>query len=202
MTSEELSHVRALALETESKVLSILEALSKVAPSEPSSGPPVAPEPVPRAVVTIGTASAQKGGEAALEVRVTSAAPIAGVWLNLQHSPRLEFLSATSKVKSKAFRVEKAPDHFRALVMFSTDLATESAFPDGGLVQFAPGTLLLVANYRVKPDAPLGHLPVAGGRSGAATPGVSRVSWPTLLLNWGSGGIVPLVEDGYVEVAP
>jgi len=200
MTPEELSHVRALALETESKVLSILEALSRVAPSKPSSGHSVAPEPVPRAVVTIGTASAQAGKEAALEVRLTCPEGIAGVWLNLTHSPRLEFLSATSKVKSKAFRVEKGPDHFRALIMFSTDLATESAPPGGGLVQFEPGALLLVANYRVKPDAPLGHLPVAGGRSGAATPGVSRVSWPTLLLNWGSGGIVPVVEAGEIEV--
>jgi len=200
MTPEQLLRIRALALETERKVRAILEALGEVASSEPSSGPPVAPEPVPRAVVTIGTASAQKGKEAALEVRLTCPEGIAGVWLNLRHSPRLEFLSATSKVKSKAFRVEKGPDHFRALIMFSTDLQAESAPPGGGLVQFEPGALLLVANYRVKPDAPLGHLPVSGGRSGAATPGVSRVSWPTLLLNWGSGGIVPVVEGGYVEV--
>jgi hypothetical protein len=169
-------------------------------------GAPVAPpEAAPRAILTIGSASAQSGKEARVEVRVTCPEPLAGIWFNIRHSPRLAFVSASAKVKSRAFRVNKLEDHFRAVLMFSSDLETESAIPGEGVVQLDPETLVLEATYRLPANATPGQrFAVQAGFSGVqgAGTGGPSASFPTLLLTWKSGGIAPLVVDGYIEVAP
>jgi len=168
-------------------------------PTEPGGPAPAARQ---RAVVTIGTTRVQRGKDAVIQVSLTCPEPIAGVWLNLRHSPRLEYLHAESPLGSlvRYAKSDGAPDHSRHLLSFTTDVESGSAVPGQGLMQFAPETVILEVTYRCVITLEPGRYPVDGGRSGAATPGVSRVSWPTLLLNWGSGGIEPVVEPGGVEV--
>lgn len=203
MTPEEFSRLRGLAVEIGRKSATLLDVIAEAEAEPAEETPQRGGLPLAPALVAIGSAGAQPGKEAVVAVRVTCPEPLAGIWLNLRHSPKLEFLSAKSKVKSKAFRVEKGENHFRALVMFSTDLETGSAAPGTGTVQLDPETLVLECTYRVQADAAAGQrYVVQAGRSGASGAGTSgpSVSWPTLLLNWGSGGITPAVEDGYVEV--
>lgn len=210
MTPETLSRLRTLAAATAQKIDALREAIDAVAtdPAGPPPFPPVAPVAPPRAVLTIGSASAQKGKEATVALRLTAPFPVAGAWLNIRSSPRLAFLSATSKVKSRAFRVEKGEDHFRALIMFSSNLETGSAGPGEGLVQLDPETLILEATYRAPADGTPGQkFVIQQGFSGAATPGVSQVSWPSILLDWGQGtreggGKTYDFVDGYVEILP
>lgn len=212
MTNDERIHLLELVSGARSKLTALESAIAHLpepAPVGPSPFPPVAPVAPPRAVVHIGTASAQKGKEAALEVRIDCQEPIAGVWVNLRHSPRLTFKNVTSKVKSRAFRVSAKGDHFQAVLMFTTDLETGSAVPPEvdadrtGVVQLAPDLLILEATYVVPADATPGQrFVVQGGRAGTGVPGVTSQSLPSRILNWGRGsdaGFEPAVEDGYVE---
>ncbi|HEX7787840.1 MAG TPA: hypothetical protein VF653_16600, partial [Methylomirabilota bacterium] len=118
--------------------------------------------------MTIGTASAQAGEQAVVPVRITCAEPLAGIWLQIRHSPRLQFKAAGAKVKSRAFRVNtELQHHFRAVLMFSTDLETESAIPGQGVVMLDPQTLVLEATYKLPADATPGQrFVVQGGFSG------------------------------------
>jgi len=174
-----------------------------------ASAPQAAQDVPPRAVVTIGTASAQAGKEAVVEVRLTCPEGIAGTWINLRHSPRLEFLSAKSRVKSRAFRVDPGPNHFQALLMFTTDMETGSAVPPEidsertGVVILAPNIVILEASYRLPADATPGQrFVVQAGHSGIRGEGRTQ-ALRTRILNWGRGltdsGFEPEVEFGYVE---
>lgn len=204
MTREELLRLRALAEETSRKVEAIRDGLATAidAPEPPSE----APAPLPRAVVTIGTASAKAGQQAAVDVFLSCPEPIAGIWLNIRCSPRLTFLNARSLVKARGFRVEPGSNEFRAVLMFSTDLETGSAAPEGGLVQIDPETPILRANFTAPADGTPGQqFVVQAGLSGTGAPGGPHVALRTLLLNWGQGiygggGFEPVVVDGYVEM--
>ncbi len=210
MTLEELLRLRALAEETRRKVMALKNGLDELeAPWEVPTAPPDAPPARPRAVVSIGAVSVQKGKDAVVEVRLTCPEGIAGYWLNIRHSPRLEFLSADAppelSVRFQKHETNKhnqllPQHHSRHLVSFTTDVETGSYPPGQGLVILPPDTVILRLTYRVAITLEPGRYPLDGGHSGAATPGVSRVSWPSLLLDWGSGGIEPVVEPGYVEV--
>lgn len=208
MTSDERLHILELVSGARSKLSALETAIVHATDAEPGGplpvpgpGRPPVPDAAPRAVLAIGTASAKKGAEATVELRLTCPEPIAGVWLNIRHSPKLTFLHAKSKVAAKSFRADKGENHFRSVLMFSTDMETESAAPGKGLVQLDPETLILEATYRLPADATPGqNYVVQAGFSGAGTPGVSSVSWPVTVLNWGSGGIKATVEDGGIQV--
>lgn len=167
----------------------------------PSITPPAEPVRNPRPLVKIGRARVQRGLDAIVQVALEALMPIAGFWLNIRHAPKLEFLKARCPLpQAKLVRSEGVRDHSRHLVSFTTDAESESAEPGGGLVQVAPGAVILEITYRVNILVDPGVYPIAGGKSGIAEPGAARLSWPTLLLDWGRGGVEPEVEDGEVQV--
>jgi len=211
MTDEELSRLRALCSEAGRKIEALKEGL--IAATVIPEGPhpfPATTGGAPRAVLAIGTANAKKGAEATVELRLVCPEAIAGIWINLRHSPRLEFLSAKSRVKSRAFRVDPGENHFQALLMFSTDLESGSAVPPEvdsertGVVILAPNIVILEAAYRLPADATPGQrFVVQAGSAGFDIPGTSSQKLRTRILNWGRGadaGFEPAVEDGAIVV--
>ena len=63
------------------------EEAAETAPEAPES-PPEASPAMPRATLTIGRAKAQAGAQASVGLHLTCPEPVAGIWLNIRHSPR------------------------------------------------------------------------------------------------------------------